>query len=258
MNILFIGDIVAKPGRQVVNQQLGKLVKAHQIEFVIANGENTAGGLGITPGVLEELLTSGIDVITSGNHIWKRKEVSEIIEHQKLLRPANYPDVTPGKGFNVYKVNNIQIAVLNIQGRIFMDPIDCPFSIADKALDKLKNANIIIVDFHAEATSEKIAMGWYLDGKVTAVIGTHTHVQTSDGRILPGGTAYISDAGMTGSKSGVIGIKKEEIIKHFLTRMPFNYKSCKGDNYLEGIVMEVDEKTGRCEKLISISLKTEE
>lgn len=254
MNILFIGDIVGRPGRETVREELDKIIKENGIEFVIANGENTAGGLGITQAVLEELLGYGIDVITSGNHIWKRKEVFEIIDNPKLLRPANYPDETPGKGFNIYKVNNTQIGIFNIQGRIFMEPIDCPFARADNILQEFDNINIIIVDFHAEATSEKIAMSWYLDGKVSAVIGTHTHVQTSDAGILPLGTAYITDTGMTGSKNGVIGVEKEEIIKHFLTRLPFSYKPCKGNIYFEGVIIDIDEKTGKSQKIKTLSI----
>ncbi len=258
MKILFIGDIVGKPGREVIEKLLVNIINEKGIEFVIANGENSAGGLGITPVVLNELIDNGVDIITSGNHIWRRKEVFEVIERPELLRPANYPIEVPGHGYNISKMNNTSVCVISLQGRIFMEPIDCPFSVIDKILAKVKNANIIIVDFHAEATSEKIALGWYLDGKVSAVIGTHTHVQTSDYRILPQGTAYISDAGMTGSRNGVIGVEREEIIKHFITRLPFGYKSSKGDSCLEGIIMDIDEKTGISRDVKAIRLEVKD
>lgn len=246
MNILFISDIVGRPGRDVIKNHLNGIIKKYAVEFVIANGENTAGGLGITPVVFEELLGYGINVITSGNHIWKRKEVFSIIDHPNLLRPANYPDEAPGHGFNVYNHGNIKIGVINLLGRIFMNnPIDSPFTAVDKALCMIKGVNVVIVDFHAETTSEKIAMSWYLDGKVSALIGTHTHVQTSDARIMPQGTAYMTDAGMTGSRSGVIGVEKEEIIKSFITGMPFGYKGSKGNCCFEGAVIDIDEDTGK-------------
>lgn len=257
MNILFISDIVGRPGRDTVSKYLKSCIKEHKIDFVIANGENSAGGLGITPDIFKELIKHDINVITTGNHIWKRKEVFEIIEHPNLLRPANYPLSSPGKGYNIYEMPQTKIAVINLQGRIFMNPIDSPFSVVDKILDKLNSITTIIVDVHAEATSEKLALGWYLDGRVSAVIGTHTHIQTSDARILTEGTAYITDAGMTGSTNGVIGVMKEEIIKSFLTGMPFSYKGCKGLNYFQAVVIEVDINTGKAERIFTISEKIE-
>ncbi|MEA3507074.1 MAG: TIGR00282 family metallophosphoesterase, partial [Elusimicrobiota bacterium] len=198
----------------------------------------------------------GLDALTSGNHLWKRKEIFDIIDETKILtRPANYPAAAPGHGYNSYKIGGSNIVVANIQGRVFMDNIDCPFTAMDRMLDEIKKKegkNIIIVDLHAEATSEKVAMGWYLDGKVSAVIGTHTHVQTSDASVLPEGTAYITDAGMTGSKAGVIGVQKEKIIKKFLTGIPFSFKVAKGQLYLEGVIIDVDENTGKAKSIKTI------
>ncbi|MFC2060877.1 TIGR00282 family metallophosphoesterase [Elusimicrobiota bacterium] len=254
MNILFLGDIVGKPGRDAVKNHLETLKKQNDIAFTIVNGENSAGGLGITPEIYRELLGYGIDVITTGNHIWKRKEIYEIIDQPQLLRPANYPDEAPGRGYGKYRIDNTEIAVINLQGRIFIEPINCPFTVVDSILKELKGIKIIIVDVHAEATSEKMALGWYLDGKVSAVLGTHTHVMTSDARIMPEGTGYITDAGMTGSKSGIIGVEKEEIIRKFITGMPFRFKVSKGKESIEGVVLEVDEKSGKCIRLKSISV----
>ncbi len=249
INIFFIGDIVGRPGRNTVAKLLKKIISIEKIDFVIANAENSAGGKGITPKVMEELLFSGIDVLTSGNHIWKRNEYKEVINDERLLRPANYPDIAPGKGYNIYEANNTKIAVINLQGRVFMDPIDCPFYVVDEILKVLKSVKVIIVDIHAEATSEKLALAWYLDGKVSAVIGTHTHIQTADAKILPEGTAYITDAGMTGSMSGVLGVEKEEIIKKFLSCMPFKFKVAKGEECLQGVLIKVDEKTGKSREI---------
>ncbi|MFH1415035.1 MAG: TIGR00282 family metallophosphoesterase [Elusimicrobiota bacterium] len=254
MNILFIGDIVAKPGREALVSHLGSLKEQYNVDFVIANAENSAGGFGITESNMKELMSAGIDVLTGGNHIWKRKEVLNIIDRKELLRPANYPDINPGCGYDTYMVNDIVIGVLNLQGRVFMDALDSPFTVAERILEHAK-ADIIIVDFHAEATSEKIAMSWFLDGRVTALIGTHTHVQTSDARILPMGTGYITDAGMTGSKSGVIGVRKDEILKHFLTGLPFGYKYSTGDVYIEGVLVTADNEKIRCIDIKPIRIK---
>ncbi|MFW6172268.1 MAG: TIGR00282 family metallophosphoesterase [Elusimicrobiota bacterium] len=256
MNILFIGDIVGRPGRRTVKKVLKSIIEKYKVDFVIANCENSAGGMGITANVMKELLDMGIDMLTSGNHIWKRrKEVEKVINNPKLLRPANYPDLAPGRGFNVYTSDNKKIGVINLQGRVFMESIDNPFSVIDGVLEQMKETKNIIVDFHAEATSEKMAMAWYLDGKVSAVIGTHTHVQTSDEVIMPDGTAYITDAGMTGSKSGVIGVEKEEIIKKFLTGMPFRFKVAKENEQLEGVLIKTDDKTGRSIAVNRINIK---
>ncbi len=257
MKILFLGDIVGRPGRKIVRRLLSQIKAESNIEFVIANGENSAGGLGITPKILDTFIEWGVDAVTSGNHVWKRKEIFEIIDSTKLLvRPANYPSAAPGHGYNIYKAKKINVVVVNIQGRVFLDMIDCPFAAMDKILAELsgQNAgkNIIIVDMHAEATSEKIAMGWYLDGKVSAVIGTHTHVQTSDAAVLPDGTAYITDAGMTGSKAGVIGIRKEEIIKKFLTGLPFSFKIAKDEIYMEGVIVDIDDESLKAKSIKTI------
>ncbi len=258
MNILFIGDIVGKPGRKAINEGLSNLVKREKADFVIANCENAAGGLGITPKLLNNLIRRGIDAVTSGNHIWKRKEIFPVIEKDpRILRPANYPRVAPGRGYNIFKLNNLQVAVINIQGRVFLENIDCPFAVIDKILDKIQKIPVKIVDFHAEATSEKIAMGWYLDGKVSALIGTHTHVQTADARLLNEGTAYISDAGMTGSINGVIGVKKEEIINKFITGMPFRFKVAKGDERIQGVIIKVNQDTGKALSIKPVDLGVE-
>ncbi|MGM0442360.1 MAG: TIGR00282 family metallophosphoesterase [Elusimicrobiota bacterium] len=250
MNILFIGDIVGRPGRKAINEGLSSIVDREEIDFVIANGENSAGGLGITPKIMNNLIRRGIDVFTSGNHIWKRKEILPVIEEDpRILRPANYPHAAPGRGYHIFKTDKFELAVINIQGRIFLENIDCPFSRMDEILDKVQRVPVKIVDFHAEATSEKIAMGWYLDGKVSAIIGTHTHVQTSDAKLLNEGTAYMSDAGMTGSTDGVIGVKKEEIINKFLTGMPFRFKVSKGNERIQGTVIKVDPETGNAKSI---------
>ncbi|MEW6335280.1 MAG: TIGR00282 family metallophosphoesterase, partial [Thermodesulfobacteriota bacterium] len=212
MKILFIGDIVGKPGRRAVRELLPGIVEDHRIDLVIANCENAAAGFGVTGEVIEELQDCRIDVLTSGNHIWDKKEILEIIEGcDRLLRPANYPAGAPGRGCLVMTApGGLRVGVINLAGRVFMHPLDCPFRTADREIGTLKSrADVIIVDMHAEATSEKIAMGWYLDGRVGAVVGTHTHVQTADERILPGGTGYITDAGMTGPFDSVIGIRRE-------------------------------------------------
>ncbi|MBN2406881.1 MAG: TIGR00282 family metallophosphoesterase [Elusimicrobia bacterium] len=254
MNILFIGDVIGNPGREAVQALLPKMKNQYGVDFVILNGENSAGGLGITPEIFNSFIQNGIDVVTSGNHIWKRKEVMDVINHPQLLRPANYPSEAPGKGCGTYTLGNNRVTVINLQGRIFMEPLDCPFAAADAILEKSSNTDIIIIDFHAEATSEKLALAWYLDGKVSAVLGTHTHIQTSDELIMPEGTAYISDAGMTGSKNGVIGVEKEEIIRKFITGMPFRYRIAKGNEYFEGVLLSVNEKTGKSTSITRLSV----
>jgi hypothetical protein len=247
MKVLFIGDIVGKPGRIAIKQGIPKLVERLKIDFIIANAENAAGGFGITTSVGEELFSYGIDVLTSGNHIWDKKEaVTYIAEEPRLLRPANYPDSVPGKSSIVLNTSRKEkIAVLNISGRVFMHHSDCPFRTAMNEVRKLKEkTRNVIVDFHAEATSEKIAFGWYLDGEVSAVIGTHTHVQTADEAILPKGTAYITDVGMTGPVNSVIGIKKEQIIGRFLTLMPVRFETAKGPTVMSAVVLDIDTQTG--------------
>jgi metallophosphoesterase (TIGR00282 family) len=242
MKILFIGDIVGKPGRRAVRELLPGIVEERRIDFVIANCENAAAGFGVTAEIVEELYGAHIDVLTSGNHIWDKKEVMEFVDdYETLLRPANYPEGAPGRGSVVIPSRGgIPVGVLNLAGRVFMQPLDCPFRTADREIEKLrKRARVIIVDMHAEATSEKIAMGWHLDGRVTAVLGTHTHVQTADERILPGGAAYITDVGMTGPFDSVIGIRKDSIMQRFLMQIPNKFDIAKGDVRLQGVTVEV-------------------
>jgi hypothetical protein len=255
VNILFIGDIVGKPGRKAVRELLPALTARHQINLVVANGENASGGIGISVKGADELLTGGIGVLTSGNHIWKKKEIIPYIQQNPdLLRPANYPDGTPGNGFVVRETKSGQrIGVVNLMGRTFMEAVDCPFKKALEIREILsKQTRIILVDFHAEATSEKVAMGWFLDGKVSAVLGTHTHIQTSDERVLPQGTAFMTDVGMTGPSDSVIGVKKELAIDRFLTQMPNKFEVAKRALVLEGAVVSVDPKTGRAESITRI------
>jgi metallophosphoesterase (TIGR00282 family) len=258
MRILFIGDIVGEPGRRAVERLVPKMKKRDGIDFVVANGENVAGGSGITPALAEELLDAGVDVITTGDHIWKRKEIVEEIESQdRLLRPANYPQGAPGRGaIVVQSESGVEVGVVNLIGRVFMQAVECPFRTVRSEIDRIKaKARVIIVDIHAEATSEKIALGWYLDGLVSAVIGTHTHVQTADEKILPAGTAFISDAGMTGPFDGVIGRKKEQILSRFITQLPARFEMAEGDIQLHGVIIDIDEKTGRANSIKRIQEK---
>lgn len=248
MKILFIGDIVGNPGRRAVSEGLPDLVNKFKIDFVIANAENAAGGFGITQVIGDELLAQGIHVLTSGNHIWDKKEaVTYITKESRLLRPANYPPGVPGFGSIVLNAaSGEKIGVLNLSGRVFMSPMDCPFRTAQAELQALrKETKTIIVDFHAEATSEKSAIGWFLDGEVSAVVGTHTHVQTADERILPKGTAFITDVGMTGPSDSIIGVKTEQIIQKFLTQIPARFETAKGGTVLSCVVIEVNPRSGR-------------
>jgi len=261
MKIMFIGDIVGSPGRMAIAELLPPLVSKRKIDFVIANCENVAAGFGVTRKIVEELYKCHIDVLTSGNHIWNKKEVLEFIgDFERLLRPANYPSGTPGSGTVLIPLPTGEyVGVLNLAGRIFMQPIDCPFAAAKSKVAELrKKTNIIIVDIHAEATSEKKALGWYLDGEVSAVLGTHTHVQTADEIILPQGTAYISDAGMTGPFDSVIGIKKEAIIERFITQMPNRFEVARDDIRMQGVIMNIDLVTGKASSIERISIKLKE
>ncbi|MBM4283773.1 MAG: TIGR00282 family metallophosphoesterase [Deltaproteobacteria bacterium] len=254
MNILFIGDIVGSPGRRAVEELLPRLVDQHAIDLVVANGENAAGGVGITPPVAEQLLAMGVDVLTSGNHIWKHKEIIPYLEDtDRLLRPANYPPGTPGRGWTVVETAVGQkAAVVNLEGRVFMNPLECPFRTVDQVLASLPaEVRAVVVDMHAEATSEKLAMGWYLDGRVSAVIGTHTHVQTADARVLPRGTGYITDVGMTGPVDSVIGMKTEVILQRFLTQLPQPFKVASQDVQLQAVVINLD-LAGRCREISRI------
>lgn len=258
MRILFIGDIVGEPGRRAIKELLPKIKKREKLEFVIANGENVAGGSGITPPLADELFNNGIDVLTSGDHIWKRKEILDRLESdRRLIRPANYPKDVPGFGSTVAQSDSgAAIGVVNLIGRVFMQAVECPFKVSKEEVSRMKDrARIIIVDVHAEATSEKIALGWYLDGMVSAIVGTHTHVQTADEKILPQGTAFITDAGMTGPFDSVIGRKKEQILTRFLTQMPARFEMAEGDIQLHGVVLDIDEKTGKANSIKRIQEK---
>jgi hypothetical protein len=262
MKILFIGDIFGRPGRTIVRQRLPELVKSRQADLVIANAENAAAGFGLTPSLAEELMEMGIQVLTTGNHIWDKKEIHDYLGSadghspaRRVLRPANYPAGSPGHG--VYEGRTragVSFAVVNLQGRVFMPSIDDPFQVADALLKKIQ-AEIILVDIHAEATSEKVAMGWYLDGRVTAVLGTHTHIQTADERILPRGTAYLTDVGMTGPYDSIIGVEKELVLHRFLTGMPSRFEPAHGDVRLCAAVIECDEPTGRARAIERLMIK---
>jgi metallophosphoesterase (TIGR00282 family) len=248
MRILFIGDIVGKAGRQAMEGVLEKVIAGYKIEFTVANGENAAGGMGITPSIAIEILDQGVDVLTSGNHIWAKKEIVPFLDEElRILRPANYPPKVPGRGSGIFHSRSGQkVGVLNLEGRVFMKHLDCPFRVGEKEVELLrKETNIILVDFHAEATSEKMALGWFLNGRASAVLGTHTHVQTSDERILDEGTAYISDVGMTGPLDSVIGIRKEIALERLLTQIPWKFDVAKEEIELQGVVIDVDSKTGK-------------
>jgi metallophosphoesterase (TIGR00282 family) len=246
LRVLFIGDIIGRPGRRAVTDLLPGIKREYGIDFTVANCENSAGGFGVTKKIVEELTELGIDVLTSGNHIWDRRDVAqELDSFTNVLRPYNYPPGLPGRGWGVFEAaGGTKVVVLNLQGRVFMRPIDCPFRAAHELLKGIED-KIVIVDMHAEATSEKVAMGWHLDGRVSAVVGTHTHVQTCDDRVLPGGTAYVTDVGMTGPHDSVIGIEKEAIIKRFLTEVPNRFEVGKEDVRLSGLVISVAATTGK-------------
>jgi 2',3'-cyclic-nucleotide 2'-phosphodiesterase len=250
LRIMFIGDLVGKPGRNYLQQNLHDLKLEHKIDVVIANGENAAGGAGITKNVFNELRSIGVDIITGGNHIWDQKDIYNFIEEEeRMIRPANYPvESTPGRGTVLVKFRRgkITIAVINLIGRVFMRAVDCPFKAADREIDKLRGTvSNIIVDFHAEATSEKQAMGWYLDGRVSAVVGTHCHVQTADERILPKNTAYITDVGMVGLYDSILGVDKAEPLSMFLTQLPHKMKIGQGRVLFNAALIDVDETTGK-------------
>ncbi len=251
-----IGDVVAKPGRLAVLERIQDLREQHDIDFAMMNAENLAGGFSVTPSLCEQLFESGIDVMSSGNHIFDKKEAIPYIAKQpRLIRPANYPPGTPGNGFWSGMIGNVSVAVLNLMGRVFMPPSDDPFRTVDRVLESLPaETKVKIVDMHAEATSEKVAMGWYLDGRVSAVVGTHTHVQTADERILPSGTAYLSDVGMTGSYSGVIGMKKEDVITRFTSALGRRAEHSTGEVRICAVVMDIDEKSGRARDIVRLNL----
>jgi metallophosphoesterase (TIGR00282 family) len=261
MRILFIGDIVGRPGRELVRQGLGALVDYHTIDLVIANAENAAAGFGITREIGDQLLDWGVDVMTSGNHIWDKKEALDYIgTESRLLRPANYPAGAPGNGSYLARTKGGQtVGVINVMGRVFMPLVDDPFAIVLKEIEALKSrARIIFVDFHGEATSEKIAMGWHLDGKVTAVVGTHTHVQTADDRVLPKGTAYLTDVGMTGPHDSVIGVEIQAALGKFINGLPARFDTATENPRLNAVVIDADEQTGRATDIERVSYGLEE
>jgi metallophosphoesterase (TIGR00282 family) len=258
VKVLFIGDIVGEPGRKIVKQLLPDLLRTHVPDLVVANGENAAGGFGITPAIAEELFALGIHVLTSGNHVWDKKEIEPYLEKQeKLIRPANYPEGTAGCGSVVVNTDgSAKAAILNLEGRVFMSNLEDPFRVAEREIERLRReARIVLIDFHAEATSEKAALAWHLDGRVSAVLGTHTHVQTADERILPGGTAFMTDVGMTGPTDSVIGVKKEDAIARFLTQRPHKFEIPKGPVHLDAAVLDIDGKTGKAKKIERIRMK---
>jgi metallophosphoesterase (TIGR00282 family) len=263
LKILFIGDIFGRPGRTIVKDRLPELRKHEAVDLVIANCENAAAGFGITPSLAEELFDLGIDVMTTGNHVWDKREIIDYFQMangnphspaRRLLRPANFPQNLPGWGVYEGQKNGVGYAVVNLQGRVFMSSSDDPFRYADQLLEQIK-AKIVFVDFHAEASSEKVAFGWYLDGRATAVVGTHTHIPTADETVLPKGTAYITDVGMTGPYDSVIGVKKEQVIEKFLSGMPARFESANGDVRLCAVVVECDDRTGRATRMERLTLR---
>ena len=261
MRILFVGDIFGKPGREVVRRAIPALIERESLDYVIANVENAAAGFGITGDIADTILGYGVDVMTTGNHVWDKKEILEYIPRQpKLLRPANFPAGTPGRGSHLGRTRSGEpIGVVNVMGRIFMQPLEDPFAAVLREIDALRaKARVVIVDFHAEATSEKVAMGWHLDGRATAVFGTHTHVQTADDRILPKGTAYLTDAGMTGPHDSIIGVTTEIALTRFVTGMPAKFESATGPGRLNAVIVTADLATGRATAIERLNLSSTE
>lgn len=259
MKVLFIGDIIGEPGRKMVKQTLPDLLRTHVPDLVIANGENAAGGFGLTPVIADELFALGINVLTSGNHVWDKKEIEPYLAKQeRLIRPANYPEGTTGFGSVVVPTDGAgKAAVLNLEGRVFMSNLEDPFRVAEREIERLrKEARVVIIDFHAEATSEKAALAWHLDGRASAVLGTHTHVQTADERILPGGTAFMTDVGMTGPSDSVIGVRKEDAINRFLTQRPHKFEIPKGPVHLDAVVLDIDQKSGKARSITRVKLRS--
>jgi hypothetical protein len=260
VNILFVADIFGSPGRRAVRDLLPEIVSSMGIDLVIANVENAAAGFGVTKEILEEVKSLGVACMTSGNHIWDRREALPLLDQEPLLlRPHNYPPGVPGRGVTVVSgKNGVKVGVLNLMGRVFMRELECPFRTGEREAARLREETpVILVDFHAEATAEKIALGWHLDGKVSAVLGTHTHVQTADERILPGGTGYITDVGMTGPHDSVIGVRKEQAIHKFLTLLPTRFEPAAGDTRLHGAFLDVDETTGKCRHIARVAMALE-
>lgn len=247
LRVLMVGDIVGRPGRKAAAALLKNYRKKYALDLIIANGENAAGGNGLNKSCAEELYNAGVDVITMGNHTWDKKEILEFIDHDPtLVRPANYPPDTPGRGSIIYSVDRVKVGVINLSGRVFLPALDCPFRTADALLTQIsKETRLVIIDFHAEATSEKIAFGWYMDGRASAVLGTHTHVQTADERILPQGTGYITDVGMTGPRDSVLGIDKDLVVRKFITQMPARFEVAAGVTQFNGIILDICRTTGK-------------
>lgn len=256
MNVLFIGDIVGNVGRSAVKKVLPSLLSKYNPHIVIANGENAAAGRGITAAIVKELFDAGVHGITMGNHTWDNRDIFEWIDDQpRLVRPANYSDQAPGRGAAVIKANGKELAIINLQGRTFLPPIECPFRKADELIEQMRaQTKCILVDFHAEATSEKIAMGWHLDGSASLVVGTHTHVQTNDDVILPGGTAYLTDVGMVGSREGVLGMERTAVLHKFITGLPARFVVDEGDWHFHAVLADIDESTGAAKRIQKIRL----
>jgi 2',3'-cyclic-nucleotide 2'-phosphodiesterase len=260
MRVLLIGDIVGEPGRKAVFRHIDRIRQERGIDLAIGNAENAAGGFGVTPEVVKELFDLGLDVLTTGNHVWDKREALDLIRTEKrLLRPANYPEGAPGLGSGVFSTpKGDRVGVVQVMGRVFMPQTDCPFKAATREVARLRRETPhVIVDMHAEATSEKVAMGWHLDGQASAVLGTHTHVQTADARVLPGGTGYITDVGMTGPLDGVIGMKRDLVLARFLTGMPKRFAVASGPAVLSAVVVELAEETGRCRRIEPLYLTDE-
>ena len=261
MKILFIGDIFGKPGREIARRAIPALISRHGLDLVVANVENSAAGFGVTGDIADTILEYGVDVMTSGNHVWDKKEVLDYIGRQpKLLRPANFPAGVPGRGSYLARTRTGEpVGVLNLMGRVFMTPLDDPFALALREIESLKaKARVVFVDFHAEATSEKVSMGWHLDGRVTAIVGTHTHIQTADERVLPKGTAYITDVGMTGPRDSVIGVAIDAAVGRFLTAMPTKFESAAGPARLNAVIVTADPATGRATSIERLNMSEQE
>ena len=261
MRVLFVGDVVGKPGRRAVELLLKRIVKDEKIDFVIANGENAAAGMGITPTIALEMFKMGVHVLTSGNHVWAKKEVIPFLDEEpRLLRPANYPSQVPGRGVGTFELKNGEkITVANLEGRVFMRTLECPFRVGERIIEEVSHKTpVMIIDFHAEATSEKVALGRFLDGKVSAILGTHTHVQTADERILDHGTAYITDVGMTGPMASVIGIREDVALERFLTQVPWKFDVATDEIELQCVVIDINPKTGRSTDIQRMSVPLKE
>lgn len=256
MKLLFIGDIVGSPGRQIVKDYLPRLKRKYQPTFIVANGENAANGKGITEKIVKELFAAGVQAITLGNHTWDNKEIFDFIDQeQRVIRPANFPKGTPGKGITYIKQPEGELAIINLQGRTFLPPLDCPFSVADQLVEQARQrTKYIFVDFHAEVTSEKQALSWYLDGRISGLIGTHTHVQTGDERVLPQGTAYLTDVGMCGPSDGILGMDRETVIKKFRTQLPVRFEVADGPTQLNAALITLDHASGKAVKIERIRI----